>query len=96
MIAFELPPDLQEFLATPWPRVIMWFTTIVVLIVIGVYIASKFRGTTGESTIGASEMLTNYREMHSKGELSDEEFRTIKAKLARKLQQELNDSDKPG
>jgi len=43
--------------------------------------------------VGTSELLTNFREMHSKGELTDEEFRTIKAKLSIKLKEELRDSD---
>jgi len=32
------------------------------------------------------EMLTQYREMHERGELSDEEFRLIKSRLANTLQ----------
>lgn len=72
----------------------MLFAAIAALISVGVYIALKYRGTEEDNTVSASEMLTNLREMHSKGELTDEEFRTIKAKLARELHQELRDTDK--
>ena len=38
----------------------------------------------------------NVRELHSQGELSDEEFRTIKTNLATQLQDELNDNGEKG
>ena len=41
-------------------------------------------------------MLTKFRDLHSKGELSDEEFRTIKTKLADQLRAELKDTDETG
>ncbi len=74
----------------------MLFAVIAMLIAVGWYVASKWRGTNGETTVTTNELLSNFREMHSKGELSDEEFRTIKSRLAKELQAELNDSDKPG
>lgn len=44
----------------------------------------------------ASDLLTDFREMHSKGVLDDAEYRTIKAKLTEQIQQELKDSDETG
>jgi hypothetical protein len=37
--------------------------------------------------------MTNFRELHAQGELSDEEYRTIKAVLAERFEQELNSTD---
>jgi len=74
----------------------MLFATIGVLVAIGAYIVSKWRGANEEHQIGANELLTNFREMHSQGVLSDEEYRNIKAKLGRELRNELNGSDKTG
>jgi len=71
----------------------MLFAAIAAMVVIGAYVVSKWRGTADDDNVGASQLLTNYREMHSKGELTDEEFRTIKAKLSIKLKEELRDSD---
>lgn len=75
---------------------IIHFATIAVLIAIGAHIASKWRGTKEDNKLSTSELLTKYREMHSRGELSDEEFRNIKSRLANQLQNELSDSDKLG
>ncbi|MEE2706966.1 MAG: hypothetical protein VX988_07930 [Planctomycetota bacterium] len=75
---------------------IILFATIAVLIAIGAHIASKWRGTKEDNKLSASELLTKYREMHSRGELNDEEFRNIKSRLANQLQNELSDSDKLG
>jgi hypothetical protein len=87
---------MWEFLATPAARAVMLFAAIGLLIAVGAYIVSKWRGANEQYQMGANELLTNFREMHSQGVLSDEEFRNIKAKLGRKLQGELNDSDKTG
>ena len=58
------------------------------LIVVAVYAVGKFRGGAEEERLGASELLSNFRELHSEGDLSDEEFRTIKTLLSGKLQRE--------
>ena len=63
---------------------------------IGALILSRFRGVAEKDRIEASETLTKFREMHSQGQLSDEEFRTIKAKLTAELRRELKDSEEPG
>ena len=42
----------------------------------------------------ASELLTKFRELHVRGSLSDDEYRTIKTKLATQFEAELNDNDK--
>ena len=42
-----------------------------------------------------SEWMTKFEELHGQGELTDEEYRTIKAMLAERLQQELNGTEEP-
>jgi hypothetical protein len=44
----------------------------------------------------ASGMLDNFREMHERGQLSDNEFRTIKTRMASRLRAELSDADEKG
>ena len=44
----------------------------------------------------ASELMSKFRELHSRGELSDAEFRTIKTTLAARLQEELKDNGETG
>ncbi|MCE9553006.1 MAG: hypothetical protein K8T91_06465 [Planctomycetes bacterium] len=63
---------------------------------IGALVLSKFRGAAEKDRFEASDTLTKFRELHSQGQLSDEEFRTIKAKLTAELRRELRDSEEPG
>jgi hypothetical protein len=66
------------------------------LVAIGVYAIGKIRGQAVQKEPPASELLTKFRELHSQGALSDEEFRTIKTTLKERLQRELGDrSDSP-
>ena len=52
----------------------------------------RFRGRSGDVQPSANELLTNFREMHHRGDIKDTEFRNIKTVLGVKLQQELNGS----
>ncbi|OHB80075.1 MAG: hypothetical protein A2W31_14625 [Planctomycetes bacterium RBG_16_64_10] len=61
-----------------------------------IYLARRFRDDDDDDRSPAHNMLTKFRDLHSKGELSDEEFRTIKTKLASQLQAELKDNDETG
>ena len=84
---------MVELLEGPWYLAIILFTAVVSLIAVGAYAVSKWRDATEDDTNTASELLTNFREMHSRGDLTDEEFRTIKARLSYEMQQELRNSD---
>jgi len=86
----------MELLEGPWTRAIMLLAAIVALVAVGVYIVSKWRDAADDDTISTSELLSNFREMHSRGELTNEEFRTIKTRLSYKLKAELKDTDHEG
>ena len=60
--------------------------------VLAVYAVQSFRDRSGNDRVSANDLLTNYREMHSRGDITDAEFRTIKTALKEKLEQELSDS----
>ena len=84
-----------------WERVwsewlILAFAVLAVLVAIGAYIISKIRPEPAKKEHQASQWLSKYSELHSQGGLSDEEFRTIKTKLAEQLQDELNDNGENG
>jgi uncharacterized membrane protein len=90
--------------AMTWDRVwssepeslVLWLSVLAALIAVAFYVIRKIRPKTVQSEPRASEMLSKFRDLHSEGELSDEEFRTIKTTLATQLQKELNDSGKKG
>ena len=52
----------------------------------------RYRDRAAKDRLVADEMLTKFREVHAKGGLSDDEYRTIKTKLAVLLEVELNNN----
>lgn len=56
------------------------------------WLLKRLHGGAADDTLATHDSLTNFRELHARGGLSDEEFRTIKTKLARELDAGLGDS----
>ena len=77
-------------------QLVLGVAALAILVAIGVYLAGKIRAKAVQKEPSASELLTKFREMHSRGVLSDEEFRTIKTTLTERLQTELRDKDETG
>jgi len=75
---------------------VLWVALLAMLVAIAWYVIGKIRPKTLQKERPASEWMAKYRELHSRGGLSDEEFRTIKTKLAQQLQDELNHNGKKG
>jgi len=67
-----------------------------ILVAIGIYVVGRVRNSFREDGVTTNDLLTNFRELHSRGELSEAEYRTIKAMLSARLQKELKDSGKEG
>ena len=66
---------------------------VAILVAVGFYLIGKIRGRYRESDVGSSILLDNFRELHSGGQLSDEEYRNIKSKLAARLREEFEKSE---
>lgn len=80
----------------PLVRAGLLFAAIAALTALGAFVVARFRGGKGNDQPSTSELLTKFRELHEQGELSDEEFRNIKANLAQRLEMELRDSGQQG
>ncbi len=63
---------------------------------IGIQLADRYRAKAVQKEPSSGDLLTKFREMHSRGVLSDEEFRTIKTTLTERLQTELKNKDETG
>jgi uncharacterized membrane protein len=85
---------MAEFLSSPLVAVVFLVALTATLVAVGVYVIGKVRADINRPEPDASQWLTKFQELHAKGELSDKEFRTIKALLAERLQHELSDTDK--
>lgn len=60
-----------------------------------ILLVRRWAGRTGDDVADANELLSNFREVHARGGLSDGEYRTIKTKLAPELQAAPAASDAP-
>jgi uncharacterized membrane protein len=84
---------MQDFLTTPATMAVLWVAVLMIMMAAGYYLVRRFRDRTDDDRPTASELLTNFREMHLEGDISETEFRTIKTVLGRKLQDELKEAD---
>lgn len=74
-------------------RVLFWLAVIMLLTAGVVYLIRRMRNTDDEAPESAGELLTKFRDIHAQGDLSDEEYRTIKSRLAARMQDELKRDD---
>ncbi|MEM7315185.1 MAG: hypothetical protein AAF497_18745, partial [Planctomycetota bacterium] len=84
---------LLEILTTPSGRAVIWVTVFLIVSVVGWYVVLRFRDISGDDNPTASELLTNFRELHQEGDISEQEYRTIKTALQPDIEGELNVSD---
>ena len=83
---------MKQFLMSTPAQLLIWLSVLAILVVIGGYMVGRFRGRADDVQQSANDLLTNFREMHHRGDIADTEFRNIKTVLGVKLQQELNGS----
>ena len=89
-------PAVAEFFESDRVQLVLVITLVAMLSATGRYLVSKLRGGSDEDQPITSDMLTNMQKMHQKGDLSEEEFRTIKTHLAARLKDELKDDKQQG
>ena len=87
---------MWNYLSSPMAQLVLWGAGLAALVAVGVYVVGKVRPADQPERQSASELLSEFREMYEQGELTDEEFRTIKSKLNQRLQRELNDNGRAG
>jgi len=86
----------DRFLEAQPERLVLWIALAMVLVAVAVYVIGKVRAASVQQERNAGELLSKFRELHRRGDLSDEEYRTIKTALASRLQEELNDNGETG
>lgn len=87
---------MQEFLTTPAAKAVLWVAVLLVLMAVGYFLVRRYRDRSDDDRQTASDLLTNFREMHHEGDISEREFRTIKTVLGPKLQTEMDDLERDG
>ena len=87
---------MLEWLSLPVTEVIGTSLLLVFLLSVGGLWMKRYRRQTAQEELSAKQLLAKFSELHSKGGLSDAEFRTIKTKLAARLHDELKDNGQTG
>lgn len=77
-------------------RSALLFAAIFALTAVVLAVARKLRGRANNDTQDANEIMSNFRSVYERGGLSDEEFRTIKTKLASDLKGEASNNKNAG
>lgn len=88
--------DMKAFLQTPTAQWVLLFAATAVLAAVAVYVVGAVRAAWIGRETPTSDLISSFHELHSQGELSDEEFRTIKTRLSGRLQSELKDTKDTG
>ncbi len=82
-----------EFIEDPVVQLVIWLSVFSALVAVGAYVIMRIRAEAVQNEPVASELLSKFRELRGQGDLSEEEFRTIKTTLAEQLQDELKDNN---
>ncbi|MHC4404731.1 MAG: hypothetical protein ACYTG0_34200 [Planctomycetota bacterium] len=77
-------------------EMVFWAAVVAVAVVVAVYVVGKIRAEAVQQELTPTDLASKFDDLHSKGELSDEEYRTIRTTLAARLQSELKDDDQAG
>jgi hypothetical protein len=85
--------SMTELISHPLSWAALWFAVIFALFALAIVVVRRFRGDAADDQPSANELLAKFRDLHARGGLSDDEYRTIKTKLATQLEAELNSSD---
>ena len=88
--------SMERLWQAPVEQAVLWLAVLASLIAVVVCVIGKLRAEAAQQEPTASELISKFRELHSKGELSDAEFRTIKTTLAEQLQEELKRNGETG
>jgi uncharacterized membrane protein len=84
---------MTDFFSHPLSLAALWFAAIFALLALALVVVRRFRGSAADDQPSANEMLAKFRDLHARGGLSDDEYRTIKTKLATQIEAELNGSE---
>jgi uncharacterized membrane protein len=77
-------------------QVMLWMSVLIGLVIVGVLVVQRFRGSAADKGTSANDLLTNFQEMQSRGDISDADYRKIKSVLGAQLQSELKDDKDKG
>ncbi len=63
------------------------------LVAVGVFVIVRCKHMVYDQNTPTNEMMSTFHELHEQGELSDEEYKNIKTRLASRMQREVKSAD---
>lgn len=87
---------MNELSSSTLVSMLLWLTVLFGLVAAGWLIVRRFRDSNEGDQPSPSLGLTNLQEMAERGDISDKEYRTIKAVLGARLRQGINEEKGKG
>lgn len=87
---------MRHMSADTFSQILMGTGLLMALLVVGVLIVQRFRGLAAQRGPTAGELLTNFEEMRSRGDIDDADYRKIKSVLGAELHGGLKDGKDKG
>jgi uncharacterized membrane protein len=85
---------MPEFFSHPLFLAVLGLAVMIAFSARAIVWLRRWRGDSANDQLSGSELLTKFREMHVRGSLSADEYRTIKTKLATQFESKLSDNEK--
>src|SRR6185436_7601984 len=85
--------SMWDFLSNPYGQITVWGGVGVVWVALAVYVIRRCPTGADDAKLATSDMMDAFRDLHGHGQLSDDEYRSIKTKLAARLKAELAKPD---
>jgi uncharacterized membrane protein len=79
---------MSRFLAESASELLLAFAGCGLLVAVGVWAISRCKHMVYNQAPNTNEMMSTFHELHEQGELSDEEYKNIKTRLAARMQNE--------
>ncbi len=77
-------------------ELVIWLALLAILVAVAIHCITKIRPHSAQQEHDTHELMAKFRELHSQGGLSDEEYRTIKNTFTEQLRQGVNQDDGEG
>ena len=87
---------MKQITPETFTSLVYWSAVLFGLIAIAMIALGKLRGNAQQSENSAGQLLSNLQDLRQEGDISDAEYRTIKAVLGAKLQQRVKDDQDKG
>lgn len=82
---------MKQISPETFAQLVVWCSALLGLMAIAALLLAKLRGNAQQSEDSTGQLLSNLQDLRQEGDISDAEYRTIKAVLGAKLQQRVKD-----